>query len=410
MITDNICANLFLICANLCIMNRIKELYEKYSLPTYTRVGPVFVKGKGSWLWDEEGRRFLDLFPGWGVSILGHCNPKIVKIIAQQAKELIHLPNNLYNPEQALLAREIVKYSYPAKVFFANSGAEAVEGAVKLSRLYGAGKRYEIITMKNSFHGRTMAAVSATGQNKYKHPFRPLVPGFKEARFNDLSDLRKKITKKTVAVLLELIQGEGGVNVAQKEYIKDVQRICKSKDLLFIVDEIQTGMGRTAKLFCYEHYGVTPDIMTLSKGLGAGIPVAAFVVKKSISSVITPGMHASTFGGSPFVARVSREVFNIIEKEKILGNVKEQGTYLFRVARKLQSRFSFIREVRGRGLMLGIELSVPSYPLFRAALDKGLIINSTHGNVLRIMPALNIDKKTLDKGLDILGEVLKNQK
>ncbi|OPX29916.1 MAG: hypothetical protein B1H08_02830 [Candidatus Omnitrophica bacterium 4484_171] len=388
---------------------KIKELYKKYSLPTYTRAGPVFVKGKGSWLWDEKGRRFLDLFPGWGVSILGHCHPGIVKAVSSQAHKLFHLPNNLYSAEQALLAEDIVKHSYPAKVFFANSGAEAVEGAVKLSRLYGEGKRYEIVTMKNSFHGRTMAALSATGQKKYKYHFRPLVPGFKEARFNDLGDLKKKITKKTVAVLLELIQGEGGVNVAQKEYIKGVHKICRSKNLLFIVDEVQTGMGRTAKLFCYEHYGITPDIMTLSKGLGAGIPVAAFVVKKSISSVITPGMHASTFGGSPFAARVSREVFNIIKKEKILDNVKIRGKHLFQTILRLKDKFPFIKEIRGMGLMLGIELSVSSYPFFEEALKRGLIINSTHGNVLRVMPALNIDKKTLDKGLDILEEVLKSK-
>ena len=387
----------------------IKELYKRYSLPTYTRVGPVFVRGKGSYLWDEKGKRYLDLFPGWGVSILGHCHPKIVKAISEQARKLIHLPNNLYSPEQALLAKDIVRHSYSAKVFFANSGAEAVEGAVKMSRLYGAGKRYEIVTMKNSFHGRTFAALSATGQKKYKERFKPLVPGFKEARFNDLDDLKKKVTNKTVAVLLELIQGEGGVNVARKEYIKGIQKICKDKDLLFIVDEIQTGMGRTAELFCYKHYGITPDIMTLSKGLGAGIPIAAFVVKNRISSIIAPGMHASTFGGSPFAARVSREVFNVIEEEKILDNVKKRGDYLFREVRKLKDEFSFVKEVRGMGLMLGIELSLPSYPFFEEALKRGLIINSTHSNVLRIMPALNIDEKTLSRGLGILREVLKSK-
>ncbi|MFH1503979.1 MAG: aspartate aminotransferase family protein [Candidatus Omnitrophota bacterium] len=384
----------------------IKKLYRGCTLNTYTRVGPVFVKGKGGRLWDDKGKCYLDLFPGWGVSILGHCHEGIVKVIASQAKELIHLPNNLYQREQAFLAKEIVKQSFPSKVFFANSGAEAVEGAIKLSRLYGKGKKYEIIMMKDSFHGRTFGALSATGQKKYKSPFKPILKGFKQARFNDFTDFQNKVTKKTVGVLLELIQGEGGVNIACPEYVKKVQNYCREHGLLFIVDEVQTGMGRTGKLFCYQYYGLTPDIMVLSKGLGAGFPISAIAAGERVSGLIKPGLHASTFGGSPLATAVSLETFKIIKKEKILENVRKTSEYLLKKLNGFKSEFSFIKEVRGLGLMAGIELKFDSYPIFLECLKKGLIINSTHKTVLRIMPALNVTKKELDEGLNILKEVL----
>ncbi len=383
----------------------IKKLYQNYSLNTYTRVGPVFIKGKGSFLWDDKGKKYLDLFPGWGVSILGHCYSRIVKVIVSQAEKLIHLPNNLYQEEQALLAQKIVKNSYPAKVFFANSGAEGIEGAIKLSRLYGKGERFEIITMKNSFHGRTFGALSATGQKKHKESFVPILGGFKEVDFNNISDFKKKVNKKTVAVLLELIQGEGGVNVADKHYAKDLENYCKKNGLLFIVDEVQTGMARTGKLFCYENYGVIPDIMVLSKGLGAGFPISAIVVKEKLSGIINPGMHASTFGGSPLASRVSREVFSIIEEEKVLNNVNNAGKYLFQCLNNFRKKFPSIKEVRGKGLMLALELDIDSYPVFLKCLEEGLIVNATHKNVLRIMPSLNITKQELGKGLDILESV-----
>jgi len=380
---------------------------DNYLLPLYKRVGPLFVKGRGSWLWDKNGRRYIDLFPGWGVSILGHSHPRIVKIISEQANKLIHLPNNLYHKWQFLLAEEIVKSSFRAKVFFANSGAEAIEAALKFSRLYGKGKGYEIITMKNSFHGRTFGALSCTGQKKYKEVFKPLLQGCKEVRFNDLRDFKRKITKKTVAVLLEFIQGEGGINVADKQYIKDLRDFCKIHDLLFIVDEVQTGMARTGKLFCYQNYGIVPDIMILSKGLGAGLPISCMIVKKSIANIMGQGLHASTFGGNPLATRVSLEVFKIIKQDNIILNVKKVSQYLFNRLNEFKRRFGIIKEVRGMGLMVGIQLTVKSYPLFKEALKKGLIINSTHENVLRIMPALNIARKELDQGLEVLERVFK---
>jgi len=388
-----------------------KKMFEQFVLPTYTRVGPVFTRGKGSWLWDQNGVRYLDLFPGWGVSILGHCHPRIVKVVREQAAKLLHLPNNLFFKEQAMLAKEIVKSSFPSKVFFANSGAEAIEGALKFSRLFGKYQgRYEIITMKNSFHGRTFGALSATGQAKYKAPFEPLLPMFREARFNDFEDFKKKVTAKTAGVLLELVQGEGGVNVASQDYIKKLREYCDKNRLLFIVDEVQTCMGRTGSLFCYSQYGIIPDIMVLSKGLGAGVPISAFAVERKISDLIKPGMHASTFGGSPLVTRAALEVFKVIKSEKLLNNVKEKGKYLFEQLSKLKKEFKVIKEVRGKGLMLGVELECDAQPIFKEALKRKVLINYTHVNVLRLLPALNVKKEEIDKGIKILRDIFKTFK
>jgi len=387
----------------------VRSLFQNYSLSTYTRVGPVFVRGEGSWLWDEAGKKYLDLFPGWGVSILGHCHPKVVAAIESQAKKLIHLPNNLFFAEQAQLAEKLVRLSFPGKAFFANSGAEAVEGAIKFSRVYGKKTgRHEIVVMRNSFHGRTFGALSATAQDKYKEPFVPLLASFPAVEFNDFDAFKKAVNKKTVAVMLELVQGEGGVNVATGSYVAQVKKYCREHNLLFIVDEVQTGMGRTGKLFCYENYSFTPDIMVLSKGLGAGVPISAVLAGPAVAAMIKPGMHASTFGGSPLVTAVSRRAFEVIEEEKLLDNVNAQGRYLFDRLTRLKEKVAFIKEVRGLGLMLGIELKVKkAQPIFQGALERKLIINAPKENVLRIMPALNVTRNELDQGLAVLEEVLK---
>lgn len=385
----------------------IKHKQKTYVLNTYNRVGPVFIKGKGSWLWDESGKKYLDLFPGWGVSILGHCHPRITGVIREQAGEMVHLPNNLYHQEQALAAQAIVESAFPGKVFFGNSGAEANELAIKMSRLYGRDTgRYEIITMHNSFHGRTFGAMSATGQDKYRVPFKPLVPGFKTARFNDFADFKNKVTKKTVGVMLELVQGEGGVNIADKAYVKQLYDLCRKHKFLFIVDEVQTGMARTGKMYAYQNYGIIPDMMSLSKGLGAGIPIGALVVHKKFVDLIKPGLHASTFGGGPLASRVCREVYAVIKDENLLENARQMGEYLAGQIRGLKSKCACLKEVRGVGLMVGAEFGCETFPIFQKALDKGLIVNSTHGNVLRIMPALNVTKQELDKGIDILAGIL----
>jgi len=386
---------------------KVKKYYQNYSLYTYNRVGPVFVRGKGSWLWDCAGKKYLDLFPGWGVGVLGHCHPAVVKTIGEQSRRLIHLPNNLFFEQQAVLAEQIVKNSFPSRVFFSNSGAESVEGALKITRLFGAGKRYKVITMRDSFHGRTFAAMSATGQAKYRKPFKPVVPGFSEARLNDIRSVRRVTDNKTVAVMLELVQGEGGVNIAGKDFIVALSAWCRKNGMLLIVDEVQTGMGRTGKLFAYEHYGITPDIMVLSKGLGAGFPIGAIVVGRHLCDLVKPGLHASTFGGSPLATAVSKTVFDTIKKERLPAAAAKSGAYLRACLMRLRDKFAFIREVRGMGLMQGMELDVKTFPLFLKIMENRVIVNSTHDYVMRIMPALNVSREEIDRGLKIIEKVFK---
>lgn len=383
-------------------------MFKKYVLNTYTRIGPVFVKGKGSFLWDDRGNRYLDLFPGWGVGILGHSHPKIAKALSQQSKALIHIPNNLYHPLQAELAKEIVENSFKGKVFFANSGAEAVEGVLKLAKAYGRNKgQYEIISMKDSFHGRTLGALSCTAQIKYQQPFKPLLKGVRTAKFGNFESFLKQVTPKTAAVILEPVQGEGGVNTAGKDYFAKLRRFCDKRGILLLLDEVQTGMGRTGKMFSYQYYGIEPDALTIAKGLGAGFPISAFVVRDKFKDVLTPGTHASTFGGSPLACRAALEVFKVIKEENILDNVRKAGRILEKKLYEFKNKFGIIKEVRGLGLMRAVELKVPSKALFDYAFEKRLIINSTHNTVLRIMPALNIDTETLLKGLSILEKVFK---
>lgn len=388
----------------------VKRMFSDYVLNTYTRTGPVFVKGKGSFLWDDKGKKYLDLFPGWGVDVLGHSHPRLCKVLSEQGKKLIHIPNNLYHPNQALLAREIIKKSFKGKVFFANSGAEAVEGALKLARIYGKKNKHknpEIICMRNSFHGRTMGTLSLTAQKKYQDPFKPLLTGVKTAKFGDFKDLKNKITKKTAGILLEPIQGEGGVNLASKEYFQKVKDLCKKNKIMLIFDEVQTGMGRTGAIFCYQNYGIEPDAFTLSKGLGGGFPISALVIKDKHKGLLGPGMHASTFGGSPLATRVSLEVFKVIQQEQLLRNAKKQGKVLEEKLSEFKDIFGIVKDIRGKALMWAMDLNIASKPVFQELFKKGVILNSTQMTVLRIMPALNIDTKTLTQGLNALQKVLR---
>ncbi len=388
---------------------KLEEIFSSYKeniMPTYTKFPLVFVKGKGSRLWDIHNKVYLDFFPGWGVGNLGHCHPKVMQAVREQLSKLIFIPNNYYQIPQAKLARELVYWTYPAKVFFCNSGAEANEGAIKLARKFGKG-RYEIITFENSFHGRTLATLTATGQKKYQEGFGPLPEGFKTVKFNDLEAVKNAVGEKTIAVMLELVQGEGGINVADKDFVLGLKKLCAEKNLLLIVDEVQTGIGRTAKLFCYQHYGITPDIMTLAKSLGGGLPIGAMVVKKEIADTLGPGMHASTFGGGPVIASASYAVLKAIQKEKLLKNAAGMSEYLFSKLAALKESCSVIKEVRGLGLMAGIELDISGKEIVEKCIAKGLLINCTHEKVLRLMPALNITKKEIDRALGILGSVLK---
>ncbi|MFZ2603708.1 MAG: aspartate aminotransferase family protein [Candidatus Omnitrophota bacterium] len=387
---------------------KVQEIFDSYKeniMPTYTKFPLVFVKGKGSRLWDIHSKAYLDFFPGWGVCNLGHCHPKVVSAVREQVGKLIFIANNYYQLPQAKLAKELVKLAFPAKVFFCNSGAEANEAAIKFARKFGQGK-YEIITFQDSFHGRTLGALAATGQEKYQKGFGPLPAGFKTVKFNDLSALKCAISDKTIAIMLELIQGEGGINIAKKEFVQGLSALCTEKKLLLIVDEVQTGIGRTGELFCYQHYGVTPDIMTLAQGLGGGLPIGAMLVKKEIADILGPGMHASTFGGSPLVSKAALAVLNVIQKEKLLNNAQKMGEYLLIKLNALKDKYSLIKEVRGLGLMFGIELNIEGKLIVEKCIEKGLLINCTHDKVLRLMPALNITKKEINKGLFILDQVL----
>ncbi|MFA5087797.1 MAG: aspartate aminotransferase family protein [Candidatus Omnitrophota bacterium] len=380
--------------------------YDKYILSTYSRLPVVFVKGKGMTLTDITGKKYLDFFPGWGVNNVGHCHPKVMAAVRDQIGKLIHIPNNFYHPNQVKLAKEIIRLSFPAKVFFCNSGTEACEAAIKFARAYGKGQRHEIITMGKSFHGRTMGSLAATGQTKYQEGFGPLLEGFKLVDFNDLGALKSAITDKTVAIMLELIQGEGGVNIAEPCYIQDIRKICDEKNILLIFDEVQTGIGRTGEMFCFKHYGVTPDLMTLAKALGGGLPIGALVVKESIAGIFKPGMHASTFGGSPLVCKAALGVFKAIHSDKMLKNARAMGVYGLEKLQQLKQKFNCIRSVRGLGLMFGIELTFPGKGIVDECLHNGLIINCTQDNVLRIMPALNVTKKQMNKALYILEKAI----
>lgn len=384
----------------------IKKTYDTYVLHTYNRVGPIFVRGKGSFLWDTRGEKYLDFFPGWGVSILGHAHPQLAKVLAHQARTLVHLPNNLYHPHQALLAKKIIASSFPGKVFFANSGAEAIEGALKLARAYGKGKRFEIISMEKAFHGRTFGALSATPQAKYQKPFEPLLPGFRSARFGDFEDFVSKVNEKTVAVILEPIQGEGGVNIPSAAYFAKLREFCTQHDILLIVDEVQTGMGRTGTLFCFQNFKITPDVVTLAKGLGGGFPISAFIVQSRFADVLGPGLHASTFGGSPLATRVACEIFDIIKREHILANVHEIEKLCACRLLSFKKRFSIVKDVRGMGAMWAIELAKDGFDFTLRALKEKLILNCTQKVVLRIMPALTITQTVLEDGFRTIAKLL----
>ena len=382
--------------------------YDKYVMSTYTRIPAVIVKGKGLKVRDLDGNEYLDFFPGWAVSGLGHCHPKVVNAIRNYLKKIIHVSNNYYNILQGKLAQKIIENSFEGKVFFCNSGAEANEGAIKLARAYGnaRGSRYEIITMENSFHGRTLATITATAQPKYQKGFEPLPLGFKYVDFNVLKAVEGAITDKTIAIMLEPIQGEGGINVAGEGYIKALRDICDKKDMILIFDEVQTGMGRTGRMFCFEHYGITPDIMTLAKSLGGGLPIGAMVAAKKFADVLKPGMHASTFGGSPVVCSAALAVFEAIQKEGLLSNTVKMGEYLAGKLDELKKKYPIIKEIRGKGLMIGVELTIPGKEIAEKCFKEGLMINCTHDKVLRIMPGMIVPKKQIDKAIEILDKVM----
>jgi acetylornithine aminotransferase len=377
---------------------------------TYARTPISIVRGRGSRVYDLEGREYLDFVAGIAVNALGHGHPDLVAAIQKQAQQLLHASNLYYTEPQTKLAKALVEHSFAKKVFFCNSGAEANEAAIKLARRYAHQKygaeRYEIITMLQSFHGRTMATLTATGQDKVQKGFEPLVPGFTYAPFNNLSAVEQAVSGRTAAVMLEPVQGEGGVHVADKSYLTGLRELCRSRDILLIFDEVQTGMGRTGALFAYEHFGVAPDIMTLGKGLGGGLPLAACLATDEVATAFVPGTHASTFGGNPLTCAAGLAVIRTLLDGRLLEQARRMGDYLARGLQDLKDRLPIIKETRGLGLLQGVELTVDGKSVVADCLARGLLINCTVDRVLRFVPPLVIMQAEIDRLLDVLNQVL----
>jgi len=382
-------------------------LFDRYVTANYGRFPVVLVKGKGSRVWDADGNEYLDLFPGWGCAALGHCPPRVVEAVREQVGRLIHVPNTWYTEAQGQLGQVISERSFGGKSFFCNSGTEAVEAAIKLARLHAPDGKYKIVTMLDSFHGRTFAAITATGQPKYHEGFAPLVPGFSYVPFNDLDALSEAVDEETCAVLLEPIQGEGGIHIPDADYLRGVRELCDERGLLWIADEVQAGCGRTGKWFAYQNFDAVPDLMTLAKSLAGGLPMGALVAKPDVSESLKPGTHACTFGGNPVSAAAALAAFETIEQDNLLDHVVALAAHTTERLTALSEELEIIDEVRVKGMMIGIELSVDGSEVVGQCMEKGLLVNCTHETVIRLLPAMNISRDDLDRGLDILSEVLR---
>jgi len=384
-------------------------LTNKYVAKNYGRYPIGLVRGKGTTVWDASGKKYIDFIAGLAVDNLGHCPPSVVNAIRKQAGKLLHVSNLYHIEPQSQLAAELSRLSFADKFFFCNSGTEANEAAIKLARRWfydnGQPKRFEIITMNNSFHGRTMASLSATAQKKIHAGFKPLLPGFKYVPFNDISALKKALTKKTCAVLIEPIQGEGGVNLAQETYLKTLRKICNEKGVLLIFDEIQTGFGRTGHLFAYERYKIKPDIITLAKALGGGIAIGAMGSTNKIIESFSPGTHGATFGGNPLACAASLASLKTLTKKDFLKKASSQGNYFLKELHYLKEKFSIIREVRGIGLMLAVELDRPGAEVVSDCMKEGLLINCIQQNTIRFLPPLIITRKEIDLLIKTLSKI-----
>lgn len=384
---------------------------NKYLMNTYNRSHIVLRKGRGMKVWGADGKEYLDFVGGVAVNCLGHCHPKVVIAIQKQAQRLMHVSNLFHIEPQIKLAKLLVEHSFADKAFFCNSGTEAVEAAIKLARKYAKDHttpdRYEIITAQGSFHGRTFAALSATGQEKMHKGFEPLLPGFKHVPFNDIDALKNAVTKHTCAVMLEPIQGEGGVRVPDETYLKQVRQLCDERGLLLILDEVQTGMGRTGKLFAYEHFGIEPDIICLAKGLGGGVAIGAMLAKDKVAASFQHGSHGSTFGGNPLAtAAAAATVEALLEDGFLMDHCRRMGEYLMAGLGKLKKDFpSLIVEIRGSGLLIGMEMTKTGASIVDMCAEKGVLINCTSGNVLRFMPPLIVAEKEIDTLMDVLEDI-----
>ena len=384
------------------------DLFAKYVIGNYRRFPVCLVRGEGSYVWDAEGKRYLDFFPGWGCNLIGHAPPRVAQAVAEQARTLIHVPNTWYMEPQGLLAKALVERSgLDAQCFFCNSGTEANEAVIKMARLNGRPNgRYKIITMLNSFHGRTYGALSATGQPKYHKGVEPMLAGFQYAPFGDLAAAAKLIDAETSAIMVEPIQGEGGIHLPPPGYLEGLRKLCDQHGLMLIFDEVQTGMGRTGTWYAFQNFGVEPDAITLAKALAGGVAMGGLLAKKPFAEKLVPGTHAATFGGNPIACVAALATIETIEKDELLPRATRIADAFRARFEALQKRCPLIQEIRVKGTMIGIELSIDGTPIVDECMKRQLLINCTHGNVLRLLPALNLPDDALKAGCDVMEEVL----
>ncbi len=392
---------------------KIEALEKKYLIQTYARYPLLIERGEGCWVYDSKGRRYLDLLAGIGVNMLGHAHPRIVRVIRDQCQRAIHVSNLYYHRYQAPLAARLARLAGLDRVFLSNTGTEAIEGALKLARAYSHSSgpqdkgedKFHVIALENSFHGRTMGALAVTGQAKYRTAFEPLIPGVEFVRINDIAHLEAKVSQSTSAVLIEPIQGEGGIFEATREFLETARRLADRYDAVLIFDEIQSGLGRTGRYFAYQHHGVTPDIVVVAKPLAAGLPLGAIIAREKVAAALGSGMHGTTFGGGPLACRVALEFLDVLKEEKLLARAARVGHYFYRRLEELRSKRDIIKAVRGRGLMLAMDLRVPARPFVDRALHAGLLINSTHDTVLRFLPPFILEEKQVDLAVGILDRI-----
>jgi acetylornithine/N-succinyldiaminopimelate aminotransferase len=389
----------------------IIALNDRYLFPVYPRAPIALVRGEGCRVWDADGREYLDFFASTVVASLGHAHPKITRAIVEQAGKILHVSNLHHSEPQAILAERLCTQSFADRVFLCNSGAEANEAAIKLARKYGAEHadgRFEVLSALGSFHGRTIATITATGQEKVRRGFQPLPEGFRYAPYNDVEALAAAVSERTIAIVLEPVQGEGGITVPHADYLRQVRALCDRRGLLLILDEVQTGMGRTGTWFAYEQSGITPDIMTLAKGLGTGVPIGAMLATEEVARSFTGGVHASTFGGNALTCAVAVAVMRTMAEDDVLANCRAQGAYLRERLQQLRAAGRRVRDVRGAGLLVGAELDGPGATVVDACREAGLLINCTAEKVLRFSPPLIVSREEIDRAVDIVERVLQS--
>ncbi len=385
------------------------KLFEQYVIPNYGRFPVSLVRGEGSYVFDSEGNRYLDLFPGWGCNLLGHCPGPVVEAVQKQVSTLIHVPNTWYMEAQGLWAKALSERSFGGQAFFCNSGTEANEAAIKLARLHTPKQRYKIITFEGGFHGRTLGSTAATAQPKYHEGLGPLMAGFVYAPYGDLDTVAELVDDETAAILIEPVQGEGGIRIPPDGFLRGLRKLADENEVLLIFDEVQTGCGRTGDWFAYQGFDVAPDVMTLAKAICGGLAGAAMLTTAEIARSLRPGMHAATFGGNPIAATAGLAAIEMIEHENLLEHARQLSGFFRERLDELRRQCELIREVRIRGLMIGIELSIEGGPTVKACMDRRLLVNCTQGTVIRLLPAMNLTPEQAQTGCDILAEVLQHQ-